>query len=273
MDLKIPVAKILDFWGTGMPREKGFSPDRLCVLDEPSRAYEARMRNMLPEHIIATGAPQFDTLLNVRTLPRGVMAKYGVEKEKPFMLFVAPSSETRVREVLNLLFQVLSDVTHPIVLGTLWHPRMEKTDKWSAWLRDQLYCLSHVTHIDDEVLRKIGSTDELLATANVVVGSTSTELVKACYLRRPVVSILPQGGINHSEVLLARDIHELPTSACGASLHTENFSQLFDCYFDFREGGVRWVRRSQAMLEAQKANYRLDGKNTKRAVSVVESFF
>ena len=39
--LGIPVIKVLDFWGSGMPHEKGFAPDRLCVLDQGSVAYEA----------------------------------------------------------------------------------------------------------------------------------------------------------------------------------------------------------------------------------------
>lgn len=262
LGLGIQVVKVLDFWGTGMPHEKGFAPTRLCVLDAESITYEAKMRGMRQEHIVATGAPQFDALIDVSPL--------NISKvDRPFIVFIGPASKERVDEILLPLLELGKFLRAPISFGTLWHPR-SKSETFVDNYAKIIHKMHNVHWIQDGPLRELGSGNALLASADLVIGATSTELVKACYLRRPTISFVPHNGVNH-QLLLERGIDEMPTSACGATLHVGNQDSLNHLLRIFLKHGREWESELRKMLSAQEAFYRLDGKNTQRVCDVIES--
>lgn len=266
-DMGIPVVKVIDFWNTGMPHEHNFAPTRLCVLDEASRHIEVNGRQMLPKHVIATGGPQFDELLCVQSLPSiEISQTFG----QPFFLVVGPSTKERVEELFDQLIPALDMFSHPFGLGVLWHPKSKKETYVDSIVK-KLESRSNMWYIPDERLRKTASNNVLLASANLVIGTTSTELVKACYLKVPALSILPQDGENH-EVLKSRGMFMLPTSFVKATWHAEDSKDAAR----FMQYVLKWkdpqAQDELALLRhAQMKHYKLDGNNALRVADVVWS--
>lgn len=267
IDRGIKVVKVVDFWNTGMPHERGFASTRLCVLDESSRHTEKSNRNMPASHVVCTGGPQFDALQDVRPLSFAAITK---NLGSPFFLLCAPSTKKRVEEIFDLVIPALGLMKGTIGLGVLWHPK-SKNETYVAGIEKRLGLLSHVGYVRDDTLRQMASNDVLLASASLVIGSTSTELLKACYLRVPCLSILPTDGANH-EVLQSRGMFTLPTSVVKATWHAETAEEVA-CYMRFLID--RENKKSQDALALQKhaqmKHYTLDGKNAKRVVDVLES--
>ncbi len=119
----------------------------------------------------------------------------------------------------------------------------------------------------------MGDNDEIINAADLVVGATSAEIVKACYLRRPTLSIVADGGSNH-EILRSRGIERMPTSTCGASLHAETAEQVKEIFSQLYPPNGSATALGHQMLKQMEGNqarfYSLDGKNTKRVADVVE---
>jgi len=264
----IPVVKVLDFYGTGMPHEKGFAPTRMCVLDSASIDYEASMRGMPHDHVIATGAPQLDALLSVTQRDDGEK-----EDEKRLVLCVFPSNEERILEFAGLLEEGLEGIEQEVRLGLLLHPK-SRPSSYEDSLVERLRRLPNVEVLTDANTRSLGKGGQLLQRADFVVGTTSSEIVAACCLLRPVLSILPHGGPNH-EVLLSRGIEKMPTSDCGASLHAENGAEVKQIFALCYPQGRRQTAEARHVLAAMKSNqamyYPLDGRNADRVAAVVVS--
>lgn len=269
MRRSIPVVKVSDFYGTGMPHERNFRVTRSCVLDEASRLREAQMRQMPLQHVVATGGPQFDALMKVEELPYGVLHPH--TPSVPFILCIGPSTHQRVLEILLLVKECLPVLPERFGFGLLLHPK-SNTASFEGEFKDMLRGSGQVRYVDDSELRGLGSNDALLASADLILGATSTELIKACYLRKSVLSIVPYGGSNF-DVLNERGIKEMPTSKCGATLHIGSAGDLCHALYCFllQEKQAEWERIAHSMRTAQKEHYSLDGHNALRVARVAES--
>lgn len=269
VELGIPVVKVVDFWGTGQPHEKGFAPTRLCVLDSTTREYEAKMRGMDRSRIIPTGAPQFDALTEVE--PVALLQKL----EGAFLLFIGASNEERTYEIWAPLRNALlgfSNELSAFSLGVLWHPA-SKPETYEDRFCSELSGIPAINIVRDGELRTFGSNDEIICSADAVIGSTSTEIVKACCLRRPTISVVPPKGVNFKGILKPREITRMPTTECGATFDGSDDASVD--YFVRNMLGVRadsdWHDRLRHMAAMQTDHYQLDGENTNRVVNVVNS--
>lgn len=265
LDNNLPVVKVVDFWGTGHPHEKGFAPTRLCVLDEASRVYEAGQRNMNIGHIVATGAPQFDALINVNSI---ASTKFGGEK---FILISSPSSIERVSELLECLFPALSQLDESFIIGMLCHPQLSSNESFTSALNSEFRALLGGRYLPDLKLRQLGTPGSLIKSADLVIGTTSTQLVMAAYLRKPVLSVVPEAGSNH-KILTVRGIDKMPISVNGSSAHAGSAIEVKRFLDTFTQTQSNWILSDEGirMSQAQEKHYSLDGLNADRVVKVIE---
>lgn len=259
MSLGIPVVKVSDFWGTGFPYEKGLAVTKSCVLDAGIVDYEAEMRSMSKEDIVATGSPVFDNLSEISPIPA---------LPDDMILFVGPSSEVRVREIFVPFIEALVKWKSNAKLGVLWHPK-SNPETYAPEMLTLLYPHPDIHVIGDEQLRSLcgKELDRVLASARMVVGATSTELVKACYMRKPTLSIVPEGGENH-KILTSRGIEIMPTSDVYATDHSDG--EVGDIFASLVNLSQPDWSQSQ-MYKKQCSHYYSDGLNTTRVVEVIES--
>lgn len=279
---RIPVVKVIDSWGCGQPHEKGFAPDRLCVLDQPSVEYEARMRRMPEAHIRVTGDPKMDDLLNIdrsTDARRRARQKLGIG-DGILIVFCGPSSHELVMEIFPALVNAVrggrvkwhanrgASEVQPVVIGTLWHPKHAKRSNDI----DECYRMLKAASIpfrSDVQLRAALSNAESFVAADLVVGSTSTETVVSCYLGRPTLSAVYPGGKNFNEILAAREMTTLPTVECGAALLAETSEQVSDVINSVFGARAPYRDKLNEMELAQTRHCRLDGKNTERVCEAI----
>ena len=221
-DLSLPSIAVLDSWSSYRERfadstESDFHmPGRLAVMDDRARA-EAVGAGLPESHIVITGQPAFDALVNCRRL-FDVAARsqqrvsLSVNGDELMILFVSqPLREMSsahglvgqgfdefqvVREVLGSLEGIAQDVGCKIAFVIRLHPR-ERPDRYD-WLASQ-----HV-----RILISVGGNSRDVAmSADLVVGMNSVLLLEACHLGCIVVSVQPG--------LIGDD--SLPTNKIGAS--------------------------------------------------------
>lgn len=269
----IPVVKILDFWGTGQPHEKGFAPDRLCVLDQPSVSYETRMRAMSPENIRVTGDPKMDLLTKVDTKTYSAnRQKLRIEDNQIFIAFFGPGSQSRSDEIFYPFVDALpeSDFAEDVVMGVMLHPKSNPQNYEDAYYEH--LTKSGLKYRQDDKMRLLGDTSNITVAADLVVGSTSTELISSCYLRRPTLNIIPLEGANYKEFFEPRNFSELtlPSVECGAALLATDQGQiaehLNDLFWDWPDS----LDVQSDLAGAQEKHYNLDGKNTERAFAALK---
>lgn len=274
----IPVVKIVDFWGSGMPHEKGFAPDLLCVLDEGSVDYEERMRGMLRRNIRVTGDPKMDKLTKVNVSPKArSCCRRELLLDTPFIILVGPSSHERVMEFFPDILSALSGT--PMILGLLWHP-MHKAQTVKRYGYDPegkekevsitVDCYAAVRRhrvlvLADHFLRSRLTLPQLYLAADAVVGSTSTETIVSCYMRRPTLNVIYPGGKNQ-ELLHMREISALPTVQCGAAFLAETKEAVMESIHTL----LYSVEEIERQRTAQEQHYRLDGKSTLRVVNAIK---
>ena len=275
MSREIPVVKVLDFWGTGQPHEKGFAPTRLCVLDKPSIEYESKMRVMGTADIRVTGDPKIDALMKVDTKAYSKNRQtLGIADNEIFIVFIGSGSQSRSDEIfypfVDALVELDSEIPANVVLGVLLHPKSNPenyAEKYYEYLNKQGLFFKK-----DEGVRLLGDTSNIIVVSDLIVGATSTELISSCYLRRPTLSIIFSDGANFEEFFEPRGFSELtlPSVECGAALLATNKDQikeqLDDLFWDWPDS----LDLQSDLLVAQEKHYNLDGKNTERAFSVLK---
>lgn len=269
----IPVVKILDFWGTGQPHERGFAPTRLCVLDQPSVAYEANTRVMNPENIRVTGDPKMDALTKVDRQAYSKNRKaLGISENQIFIVFFGPGSQTRCDEIFYPFVNALvnADFAKDAVLGVLLHPKSNPENYAEAYYE---YLAKHsLLYQKDNQTRFLGDPSNIIVASDLVVGATSTELISSCYLRKPTLNIIFPGGANYKEFFEPRGFRELtlPSVECGAALLAKNPNEiaehLDDLFWDWPDS----LDVQSDLVAAQEQYYNLDGKNTERAFSALK---
>ena len=275
MSRGIPVVKVLDFWGTGQPHEKGFAPTRLCVLDKPSVKYEAQARVMGIADIRVTGDPKMDALTKVDTKAYSKNREaLEIKDNEIFIVFFGPGSQSRSDEIFypfaNALSELNSSISANMVLGVLLHPKSNPqnyAETYYEYLNKQGLFFKK-----DDGVRLLGDTSNVIVASDLVVGATSTELISSCYLRRPTLNIIFPGGANYEEFFKPRGFSELilPSVECGAALLATDIDDidgyLEDLFWDWPDT----FELQDDLLAAQEKNYNLDGKNTERAFNALK---
>lgn len=269
----IPVVKILDFWGTGQPHERGFAPTRLCVLDQPSVEYEANARVMGTADIRVTGDPKMDALTKVDIKAYSAnRIKLGIGDNWIFIAFFGPGSQSRSDEIFYPFVDVLAkaEFAKGVIVGVLLHPK-SNPENYAETYYEHLAKNSLLYQTDNRT-RLLGDPSNIIVASDLVVGATSTDTISSCYLRRPTLNIIFPGGANVEEFFKPRGIGEitLPSVKCGAALLAKSpheiAEHLHDLFYDWPDT----FAVQEDLLDAQEKYYNLDGKNTERAFAVLK---
>ncbi len=267
MERGIPVVKVLDFWGTGQPHEKGFAPTRLCVLDQPSVEYEAKARAMNTADIRVTGDPKMDALMKVDTKAYSLnRQKLEIKDNQIFIAFFGPGSQSRSDEIFYPFANALvnTDFAKNIVVGVLLHPKSNPQNYAEKYYEFLLHC--GLYYRKDDGVRLLGDPSNIIVASDLVVGATSTELISSCYLRRPTLNIIFPGGANYKEFFEPRGFAELtlPSVECGAALLATDIEQIIGHLDDLFCDWPDTFELQDDLIAAQNKHYNLDGKNTER---------
>lgn len=174
--------------------------------------------------IFVTGHPAFDKFLDVNVAKEKarLREKLKINLDAPVILHSGtgtPQSEKEDAVTFNFLAKAIREIKkeYPnLVFISRPHPRDENPSRYNQLAPD--LGLLDTSSID--------LTENLLPVADVVVAMYATNLIHACYLRIPAISILlPNAGKKRLEQISLTDF---PPSAEGAtiSIYKENLSLL-----------------------------------------------
>ena len=164
--------------------------------------------------IFVTGNPAFDRFRNenVGAERSRLRAKFNIHNSSFIILYSGtgtPQSETADKVTFALLAEAMCLLIHeggaPILIARP-HPRDEHPTRYQEYAPD-------LPHLDTS---RVSLSDELLPMADAVVSMYATNLIHACYLRIPAVSILlPEAG----RMRLAQiHLDDFPPTTVGASI-------------------------------------------------------
>jgi len=222
----IPSVAVLDYWSNYSARfsdnagHLSYLPDRIAVMDERARE-EMIAEGFAPERLVVTGQPALDELVQeagryTPAVRAEIRRGLGVQAAEQLLVFVSqPLSRLygdnpavpghlgfTERTVLVMLMAALHRLRvseeHRIVLAVRPHPR-EDTEGFATL---QSGCIR-------VLVSREGTSRDLIAAADIVIGMNSMLLVEACYLGRPTVSLQP--GLRLPDTLPTnRSGHSIP---------------------------------------------------------------
>lgn len=270
----IPTVAVQDCWGGAALTEfkdTSYWPDVLCVQDELAKTmmsdawvdYEKQGGK-----IEITGQPAFDKLATLDSYAAKqkiwdtvIQApKYTIPK---FIVYAGQLEHTA--ETLRALIQTLNQIPYDICLVALQHRRyardyvsQEELDQWEEVLREFKNGMLFTNHKDI-------STEEWVATGDVVVSMTSTVLAIGAYLRKECVAYLPP-NIFESE-LATGGYKFLPMEKLGACSIAQSQEDLTDLVTRALS-----ERHDPLGLRINQEKYFItDGKSASRVVNVIEN--
>ncbi len=192
--------KMMPFWKT------------LLTIDELAENFI--LQDGYTGKVIVTGNPSFDRFRgeNVAKERKRLRKKFGVD-DKTFIILYCGAGTPAAWKVDQTTFEFLAKAVkdfqgnHPSsLLIARQHPRDEKPGRYQE-------LAPNLKYLDTSA---IPFTEDLLPIADVVVGMYATNLIHACYLRIPGISILlPNAGKERLEKNLG--LSDFPTNAVGAT--------------------------------------------------------
>jgi len=173
------------------------------------------LENNYQGRIYVTGSPAFDKFRKIKVVKerRQLRKKFGIS-ESAFVIFYAGAGTPAGWREDEATFKFLAESVRGFQknhLDSLFaahqHPRDEKPSRYQKIAPDLKY-------LD---LSKFKIDDELLPMVDVIVGMYATNLIHACYLRIPGISILlPEAGEKRLFENLA--LNDFPTNKLGATV-------------------------------------------------------
>lgn len=259
----IPIVCLQDYWANHRwPHNRGIVSmlSHVCVSDE--FAASLWREDGFPGQIHITGNPAFDRFASIdvagqRNRLRNLL---GIAPDDRVILFAGQGTPKHIESdkktfacVTEIIRAMTSD--QPVKLIIRPHPRAIETAYYGEY--------AHGIEIIDTSFAEL--SDDMLPAADVVVSMFSTNLVHACYLRIPAVSVLlPQEG---RAVLKHVGLDDFPPNTLGASIgiYEENPAVLcrtLETIFSDKEVVAR-------MRTAQEKHFPLDTKAARRVMDVI----
>ncbi len=203
--------KVMNYW------------DAILTLDEFGK--KLILDDGYPGKIYAAGSPAFDCFrkVDVAKERKRLRQKFHIPKDA-FVIFYAGAGtpagwkdDEATFKFLAKAVGILQKNNENIVFIAHQHPRDEKPGRYQTLAPD-------LNYLD---VSKIALSEEILPMADVVVGMYATNLIHACYLRIPGISILlPNAG--GKRLLENLSLKDFPTNALGATIgiYKEDIDQL-----------------------------------------------
>jgi hypothetical protein len=178
--------------------------------------------------VYAAGSPAFDRFrkINVAQERKRLRKKFHIS-ENAFVIFYAGAGtpagwqedEITFKFLASAIKKLINSSTRELIFIAHPHPRDEKPNRYQKLAPDLKYFDAS----------KIVLSEEVLPMVDVVVGMYATNLIHACYLRIPGISILlpNAGGKRLFENISLKDF---PTNAMGATIgiYQENVGTLVE---------------------------------------------
>jgi hypothetical protein len=274
----IPSVWIEDFWGVATRKGQiNFSvkPNYVCAFDKFSkllditRLKEANIDEPTSEKFIVTGSPAFDEISNEQNgvkVREEVRNKLNLSTNETLMVYMgdAPPDDLQNLKILIENLNKQEFVGKDLALAIRIHPAVLSDGKWSKYRKE--YERQFSLFKNGRLLETMGafSVDEVGIASDLVVSPYSTEGIKAVYRGKPSLFMLLPGlgalGLKESV-----DLETLPVIESGASIGVFQIENMMD--------GLKKLldpRYQEAMRKAAHTYHRLDGRNTRRVVELVE---
>ncbi len=253
----VPVVCLQDIWANHRWPHNASSlkyANLVCTLDE--FAASLWKEDGFKGKIQVTGNPGFEKFGNVdvveeRARLRARLHLSAVDK----VILYAGQGTPRAVEEDKKTFKLLTDSLRlikdfPIKLIVRPHPRAEETG----------YYKEYAQNLEVVDTKSIHFSENILPAADLIVSIFATNLIHACYLRIPAMSILlPGAGGEITEVLRLKDF---PPNTMGATVgvYKEDSQELKEKILKILTDET--FRGS--LIRAQKSNFILDGKSAER---------
>ncbi len=261
-DENVKVVCLQDIWGNH--RWKHNEPslkfsNLVCTLDEFGASLW-REDNFKGE-VVATGNPAFEKFKDVNVMKEGAStrARLGLSDSDKIIFYVGQGTPRAIEEdkkTFKLLTESLKLITDfPTKLIFRPHPRAEETSYYKEY--------SDGLNVVDTT--KIHFSESLLPVADLVVSIFATNLIHACYLRLPAMSIiLPGAGSEITDILRLKDF---PPNTMGATV---------GFYENNPEALKELIRKiltdenfQKSIHTAQEKNFILDSKSAERVAEAI----
>lgn len=271
----VPIVAQQDWWGGVLKTDwsaREFRPDCIFVNDQAGKEIVlANWLDMCDEEVRALGYPFYDEFArtDVEKVCAETRVKLGIPENARVVFFAGSCARPEAHAVISegeILSEVLTALEDPriekeeFVLIVRPHPGLgnlvpDEKDGWDAALkqyRGKLVDSSGCT------------TNEVTATADVVVSMTSSVLVEAALMRKQVVSVLYPIMKERFIMEVGGAMTEFPLAELGCCVTATNRSEItakidlaLACKLDLRS--------------AQEEHLRADGGNTARVTDFLES--
>lgn len=261
----IPIVCLQDFWANHRwPSNKKmiFYYAAVCVLDDFSS--NLWKEDGFKGKIYITGNPAFDRLIdiNVKSERERLDSLFGFKNEDHLILY-AGQGTTRASEEDKKTFRFLADAIrslddYKIRLLVHPHPRAVETGYYKEYSRG-------IPLVD---ISAVPFAENVLPLADVLVSMYSTNLIHACLLRIPAVSILlPDAG---KKTLNEIGLADLPTNASKATIgiykeDTENLAGTLNKILNDK----KFAKENR---KAQENHFPFKEKSAKRVADIIRRF-
>ncbi|MBI2637299.1 MAG: hypothetical protein HYW88_00225 [Candidatus Sungbacteria bacterium] len=220
--------------------------------------------NGYPEsRVYVTGWIAFDSLffVDVESKRSFLKSQFGLT-DVPIILFAGEGTYSDM--VFEELASVMQEIGADAILFPRWHPRSKDDfpDSHARLIALEKYYKNNISLIDTnaDTTGEVSSDDCMIA-ADIVVGMTSTVLVKAALLGKEVISVLyPESGLRLWQENTGLESFPLVELGCAV---------LADDHRRLREILRNAYRRALGCREAQMKHLPCDGKSAERARDAV----
>ena len=186
------VVLVEDLWSGHSSSRWNFLPDSVCVADEFAKELILRSWSNYPKsNIHVTGSPVFDKFVNmqVQFFKRRLREILELDKDWPVIYFAG--EVWGMVQAVPMFIEALNGLDIQVYLILRDHPKVTSVNAPDEFRR--IYLEYHKALIKLEVGKIVDSkeltSDEVNAGADIVVGISSTMLVEACYMHKPVLHI------------------------------------------------------------------------------------
>jgi len=258
----VPVVILQDIWANHRwphNAETLIHSDAFCTLDEYGK--KLLIEDGYPGKVFVTGNPGFDRLIatDVSVRRAEIRKRLGIGEGERVVFYAGQGTP---REFLEdkTAFKILCDALRLLPAVRLIakpHPRAEVTDYYTEYS-------SNLNFIE---IKENYMSEDILPAADVVISIFATNLVHACYLKIPAVSILV--GKEKSPTLAGLRLSNFPPNKSGASVG----------FYDSDPGELSLLMEKilsgkafrDQITENQARHFKLDGKSVERVGEVIET--
>jgi len=243
-------------------------PDYVCLpYNVSQRFFEETVPKFNRERIYVTGNPAFDELFLLAQrkseIRERVRRELGIDSLTKLMVFASQADACDI-DILADVVDTLINIPEDIALTLRLHPAdRRKIDEFKPLL-DRFKQAGKGKLVDSDM---VGEINELVVASDLVASKFSTVNLKGIYFRKLVLYLLES---EEARRVLRYDQKiepdELPMIQLGDAIGVLDIDQLrpaVELLFN--------TNSLQGIIKAQETDYPLDGKNTERVVSVIET--